>query len=328
MEEIIFPNQIRMFRRVRGITMKSLAKKLDLSLSAVSKIEKGYRRIDERHLKILSNYLNCPPEAIFVSDVSSQPEVIQAWATEQDRRRQMNMGGGLKTLGAGLRYIRGQKKLTLNEVAKRARMTLSVYHRIEMGERHVDEKHFKNIAHALGLSANELQVKIYELDMSGALDNLKHSDRRSGIYISKGGYNDIPISRFMLKEADAQEITIPIYGLPTERGTIRIDRDSPLGSIVCPSTFAKEADLYAVRLSVNTLVSLPRHSVLIVAPQAPIKNGDIALLRVGEHEVKPVTVQMRSDNSYLVSTATDSSGEVLSASQKNLLHRVVLIAMP
>ena len=58
MEEIIFPNQIRMFRRVRGKTMKSLADILNLSLSAISKIEKGYRRIDEEQLAKISKFLD------------------------------------------------------------------------------------------------------------------------------------------------------------------------------------------------------------------------------------------------------------------------------
>lgn len=41
MEEIIFPNQIRMFRRLRGRSMQELADHLGVSLSAISKIEKA-----------------------------------------------------------------------------------------------------------------------------------------------------------------------------------------------------------------------------------------------------------------------------------------------
>ena len=40
MEEIIFPNQIRMYRRLRGRSMQELADHLNVSLSAISKIEK------------------------------------------------------------------------------------------------------------------------------------------------------------------------------------------------------------------------------------------------------------------------------------------------
>ena len=58
MEEIIFPNQIRMIRRTRGKTMKEIAGILGVSLSAISKIEKGYRRIDENQLDKISSFLD------------------------------------------------------------------------------------------------------------------------------------------------------------------------------------------------------------------------------------------------------------------------------
>ena len=41
MEEIIFPNQIRMYRRIRNVGMQQLADYLGISLSAVSKIERA-----------------------------------------------------------------------------------------------------------------------------------------------------------------------------------------------------------------------------------------------------------------------------------------------
>lgn len=134
MEEIIFPNQIRMFRRMRGRSMQELADFLGVSLSAISKIEKGYRRIDQEQLVRIAEFLDCPLQDIFVNEHNSQPEVVQAWRREQDRRNRVNERSGLKTLGAGLRQIRGQKNLTLAEVAENAKMTLSVYHRIEMGQ--------------------------------------------------------------------------------------------------------------------------------------------------------------------------------------------------
>ena len=72
MEEIIFPNQIRMYRRVRGRSMQELADFLGVSLSAVSKIEKGYRRIDQEQLVRIAEFLDCPLQDIFVNEASSQ----------------------------------------------------------------------------------------------------------------------------------------------------------------------------------------------------------------------------------------------------------------
>lgn len=328
MEEIIFPNQIRMFRRVRGKPMKSLAQVLNLSLSAISKIEKGYRRIDEEQLEKISEFLNCPKEAIFVTETSSQPEVIKAWKREQDRRKKINAGSGLKTLGAGLRYIRGEKDLTLQDVTKGAHLTLSVYHRIEMGQREVDEKTFKDIAHALGYSEADLQLKIYELDMSGALDELKQAEDKAGIFTPKGGYNDLPVSRFMMRSADSKEVTVPIYGFPHVSGSIIIDKGNPTGSLICPSTYSDRKELYAVRLSSNTLGTiLPPQSVLIADPNDPVQNGDIALIPVGENMVKAVSLKIDKQGNIVASTLFPAEEKHLSRAELKKAHRVITIVM-
>ena len=328
MEEIIFPNQIRMFRRVRGISMKTLADHLKMSLSAVSKIERGYRRIDENQLRQLTQLLNCPPEAIFVTEKSSQPDVIKAWKNEQERRTKINSGSGLKTLGAGLRYLRGQKKLTLFKVAKGAGLTLSVYHRIEMGQREVEEDVLERIAHALGYSGADLQLKIYELDMSGALDELKDNDKKSGVETSKGGYNDLPVSRFMMKNADSQEVTVQVYGMPQKDGTIVIDRQRSVGSVICPSTLAREQDLYGIRLLTQTLGTvIPQRSILIVAPHAKVMNGDIVAEMVSENAVRLVSLAIHSDGKWYRHLA-DGTATPVPFEQVQQMQRVVYIAIP
>ena len=327
MEEIIFPNQIRMFRRVRGVSMKKLADYLGMSLSAISKIERGYRRIDEDQLKKVTQLLNCPPEAIFVTEESSQPEVIKAWKTEQERRAKINTGSGLKTLGAGLRYLRGQKKLTLFNVAKGAGLTLSVYHRIEMGQREVEEDVLERIAHALGYSGTDLQLKIYELDMSGALDELKDNDLKTGIETCKGGYNDLPVSRFMMKNADSQEVTLPIYGMPQKDGSLLVDRTHPVGSVICPSTLAKETDLYALRLMTNDLGPvIPQRSVMVVAPNAKVQDGDIAVLPGDGDFVRFASVGVGSDGHWF--RRQGDRVEPISFDDQKKLQRVIYIAIP
>lgn len=328
MEEIIFPNQIRMFRRVRGKSMQSLADAMGLSLSAISKIEKGYRRIDEAQLEKLCAFLDCPKEAIFVSP-NSQPDVIRAWKEEQDRRKKMNSGGGLKTLGAGLRYIRGEKKLTLMDVAKGARLTLSVYHRIEMGQREVEEKIFHNIAKALGMSEEELQLRVYELDMSGALDDLKKKEGKSGIFVAKGGYNDLPLSRFMVRSAESKETTFPIYGKAAENNLITIDKKRPTGMMICPPTLCDIEGLYGIRL-VQPLLGdvMPKHAVLIAAPRRDFQEGDLAVHYVNETDIEVFAVHRDRAGNLIAQMFFPAGEKLISSRTLSQLHKVVMIAMP
>ncbi len=273
MEEIVFPNQIRMARRRTGVSMQVLADRLRLSISAISKIEKGYRRLDEHQLKVVSDLLRCPVESLLVTERASQPEVIRAWKSEQERRHGINAGSGFKTLGVGLRYIRGQKKLTLAMVAQHAKISLAVYHRIEMGQREVDEKTFAAIARALGMSETDLQLKIYELDMSGALDDLK-GEIKSGIYAFKGGYNDLPIS---LDRPQPAEHSVPVCGTIRD-GRLVLDKNNPDGAVACPAACADDADAYAVRFLTPVQGIIPARAIAVVAPNARVQAGDLCLM--------------------------------------------------
>ena len=307
MEEIVFPNQLRMLRRVRGKRMQEIADLLGLSISALSKIEKGYRRLNEEQITKISEYLNCPTTALFVSDSTSQPEVLKAWQEEQDRRHRMNIGGGLQVLGSGLRYIRGQKKMTLNGVAKAAKLTLSVYHRIEMGQREVDEKTFANIARALGMNEEDLQLKIYELDSSGALDDLKMNTGKTGIDLFKGGYNDLPMSRLMMRAGDAKEVTLPITGTVDEKGKITMHPDTSIGAVLCPSTLANDVGLYAVRLG-QEFGQLPAGTVLIISPTTPLRSGDWVVFSQ-KNEASLMRVHMSENKDTWQLTSFDHSAK-------------------
>ena len=143
MEEIVFPNQIRINRKMRGVSMQDLADRLGISLSAISKIEKGYRRLNQEQLILVAEVLDCSLQDLYVNEQNSQHDVVMAWKKEQERRQEINKSSGLKVLGAALRYIRNDKSLTLIEVAENADMTLSVYHRIEMDKEKFPTKNIK-----------------------------------------------------------------------------------------------------------------------------------------------------------------------------------------
>lgn len=285
MEEIIFPNQIRMFRRLRGRSMQELADHLGVSLSAISKIEKGYRRVDQEQLVRVAEFLDCPLQELFVNEQNSQQEIVQSWRREQERRNKINEKSGLKTLGAGLRQIRNEKNLTLIEVAESADMTLSVYHRIEMGQREVSDKEFKNIAKALEMTAEELKEEIKSLEDKGMLEEIiQRNDAKYKLLSTPRG----AISAFTNAVNNSQDnIKISVYGTAGKDGNVIIDFDEETKKVQRPVKLFSKKDAYAVNLCTRRLGTLlPTRSILFVDPQDIVSVGDIALYFVDEKKLK------------------------------------------
>jgi transcriptional regulator with XRE-family HTH domain len=308
MEEIIFPNQIRMYRRVRNKSMQALADYLNISLSAVSKIEKGYRRVDKDQLAKVCAFLDCEPADVFVNEATTQPEVIEAWRMEQERRSKINERSGIKTIGAGFRYLRGQQGLTLADIAKAANLTLSVYHRVEMGQREVTEKEFVDISRALGFTPEELQVKVYDLDRTGALEEfIQPGDAKfRAITSASNSYADLPIGRIGLKskERSGNAIALNVYGYAGENGDVVIDKNKVSGTIMCPPNVSEPSQAYGVNLCSRRLGAfLPSRSILVADPAKKVVPGDIALLYTSENTAKFVSIREdEAGNFYGVQT--------------------------
>ena len=331
MEEIIFPNQIRMYRRVRGRSMQELADFLGVSLSAVSKIEKGYRRIDQEQLVRIAEFLDCSLQEIFVNEASSQPDVVQAWRREQERRNRVNERSGLKMLGAGLRYIRGQKNLTLADVADGSELTLSVYHRIEMGQREVSEDEISRIARALGYTNDELQKQIYDLDKAGVLEEFiqRNDARYRAVSAVKTGYPELPVSKAAGFKQEHQDVVLQIYGQPGENGTIIIDHQTSLGTISCLAGTVNPSSSYAVSLCTRRLGNLlPARSVLIVDPTKMVGLGDIAVMYLNDTEARLVSVREDIDGKMFGVLWNPEEKIEISESEAAALHRVVQICLP
>ena len=287
MEEIIFPNQIRMYRRLRGRSMQELADHLSVSLSAISKIEKGYRRVDQEQLVRVAEFLDCPLQDLFVNEQNSQLEVVQSWRREQERRNKINEKSGLKTLGAGLRQIRNEKNLTLIEVAEGSDMTLSVYHRIEMGQREVSDKEFKNIAKALGMEPEKLKEEIKSLDEKGLLEEIiQRNDSKYKLLSTPRG----AISSFVSATQETPKISV--YGTAGKDGDVVIDLSNETNKIDCPPQLVGKKDVYAVNLSTRRLGTLlPTRSVLCVNPNDVVSVGDIAIYYTAENEAKILSIR-------------------------------------
>ena len=321
MEEIIFPNQIRMFRRLRGRSMQELADHLSVSLSAISKIEKGYRRVDQEQLVRVAEFLDCPLQDLFVNEQNSQQEIVQAWRREQERRNKINEKTGLKTLGAGLRQIRNEKNLTLIEVAESADMTLSVYHRIEMGQREVSDKEMKNIAKALNTSVDALKNDIKALEDKGMLDEIiQRNDAKYKLLSTPRG----AISSFGSSIPDGLKISV--YGIAGKDGDVFIDFSQETRKVQRPSTLYGKKDAYAVNLCTRRLGSLlPTRSVLFVDPQEMVSVGDIAIYYTSENDAKILSIR-EDENGKLYGMRWNPDDRIeLGNDDLNKIHKVVAI---
>lgn len=321
MEEIIFPNQIRMHRKLHGMPMQELADHLGVSLSAISKIEKGYRRLNQEQLIQVAELLDCSLKDLYVNEQNSQQDVVQAWKREQERRCKINQNAGLKTLGAGLRHIRTDKGLTLIEVAENADMTLSVYHRIEMGQREVSDKEYRNIAKALSLPVEKLKAAIQQLDDEGQLEDIiEHNDTRYKLL------NNARYSNMSNSNSESDMIMIPVYGNSNPEGNIIVSRGGNLKEITCPIQLQHKPDIYAVNLCTRRLGSLlSNRSVLILDPSEVVSAGDIALYYMNEEETKLLSIR-EDENGQLYGLRWNPDERVnLSNSDLTKMHKVVMI---
>ncbi|MBO5039009.1 MAG: helix-turn-helix domain-containing protein [Alphaproteobacteria bacterium] len=289
MEEIVFPNQIRINRKMRGVSMQDLADRLGISLSAISKIEKGYRRLNQEQLITVAEILDCSLQDLYVNEQNSQHEVVMAWKKEQERRQEINKSSGLKVLGAALRYIRNEKSLTLIEVAENAEMTLSVYHRIEMGQREVSDKEYKNIAKALGLELDDLKAEVKRLDEAGVLEEIIiHNDTKYKI----NNMNRMAADHNNL--VDLEALKVPVFGVSGSDGSIMVDRGVSSKEAVKPANLFDKHDVYGVSLCTRRLGSiLSSRATMFVAPSEVASVGDIALYYKTEQQA--FVVSLRED---------------------------------
>ncbi len=322
MEEIIFPNQIRMHRRLRGVPMQVLADHLGVSLSAISKIEKGYRRLNQEQLIQVAELLDCALQDLYVNEQNSEQDVVQAWKREQDRRSKINQSAGLKTLGAGLRHIRNEKGLTLIEVSEHADMTLSVYHRIEMGQREVSDSEYRNIARALSMTVDKLKNEIKKLDSAGQLsDIIEHNDNRYKV-LNNTRYANLNGNA----GGDDDAAMIPIYGQGNAEGNIVIEKSGNFKEMACPHQLQNKQDIYAVNLCTRRLGSLlSSRAVLILDPNEVVSAGDIALYYINENETKLLSIR-EDENGQLYGLRWNPDERInFNNSDLTKLHKVAVI---
>lgn len=329
-EEIIFPNNIRNIRAAKGMKMTELAKRANLSLSAVSKIEKGVRRLNQNQLLNVCKILGCKLSDIFIHESDA---VAQNWQKEIKRRLTDNEGSGLKVFGSGLRKIRQRSEKTIAEAAKAAKMTLSVYHKIEVGQREVYENEIEVLANAFGYTASQLFNEIAKLYNNGDLTKqinkvtervksvLEPGNPTSGLNINGGLYGA------QLYD-NARKKLVPVFGNPS--GKCIKFKKSDETMIVAPSSMEGRNGIYAVVPNSKRLGGfIPENSYVFADANIKPAVGDLAIcIDANFSEMNPEEIA----NAQIAVIRQDTHGKVyghISNPEEKItaatMHKVVMI---
>lgn len=331
-EEIIFPNNIRNIRAAKGIKMTDLARRANLSLSAVSKIEKGVRRLNQKQLLNICTILGCKLSDIFIHESDAG---AQNWQKEIKRRLTDNEGSGLKVFGSGLRKIRQRSEKTIADAAHAANMTLSVYHKIEVGQREVYENEIDVLAKAFGYTATQLFDEIAKLYNSGDLTKqinkvtervksvIEPRNPRSGLDINGGLYGA------QLYD-NARKKLVPVFGTPNGKSIKLKKSDETM--IVAPLTLEGRSDIYAVvPNSKRTNGFIPESAYVFADASITPKVGDLAIA------IDTDFSQLKSDDvvdANIVVVRQDTHGKMyghISNPDEKInaktLHKIVMIVM-
>ena len=331
-EEIIFPNNIRNIRLANGMKMTELARRAGLSLSAVSKIEKGVRRLNQKQLLNICNILGCKLSDIFIKE---SDDVANLWQSEIKRRMSDNENSGLKVFGSGLRKIRQQTGKTIAQAAKDAGMTLSVYHKIEVGQREIYQNEIEPLAKSFALGAEELFDKIANLYKSGELNKhiSKVKERVKSVLVPGNPISgmDMHGGLYGAKLYDsARKKLVPVFGTPA--GKAIAFRKSDKTMIVAPMTLEGRAGIYAVMPNSKRLGGfIPEKSYVFADAATLAQPGDLAVAIDTDFDALDDETTV---NAQIVSVRQDSKGKVygqMSSPDEKLtaktMHKVVMIVM-
>ena len=330
-EEIIFPNNIRNIRLANGMKMTELARQANLSLSAVSKIEKGVRRLNQKQLLNICNILGCKLSDIFIKE---SDDVAAQWQNEIKRRLTDNEDNGLKIFGSGLRKIRQQTGKTIAQAASDAGMTLSVYHKIEVGQREIYENEIEPLAKSFGYTTNTLLDKIAALYKAGELTKQinKIQERVKSVLVPGNPMSGIDHSSlFGAKLYDsARKKLVPVFGVPSGK-TIAFKK-SDKTMVVAPIPLEGRQGIYAVRPNSKRLGGyIPEKSYVFADSETPASVGDLAVCIDADFNALDSNEIV---NAQIASVRSDPKGRIygqISSPEEKVtgktMHRVIMIVM-
>ncbi len=338
MEEIVFPNKVRVMRRMRGYTMQELSDYMALSLSLLSKMEKGFRRINPEQMEQISEFLDCEKDDLYMHEKDDKSEIMSVWKEAIERRRRHNEESGLRVVGAGLRFIRSQFNITIGNFSKKAGITSSVYHRVEAGERDMYESELAGISKTLGMMPEELVQEIYNLYKSGVLEKFSDNSRvgRGKPHVSPTAKSIEALSKTVFGAniyKFSKKKMVALLGHGTEDGKIHINKEAET-LVVAPFTLKNKKSIYAVKSHPSsTKHVLPENAVYFIRSDSIVSDGDLAIVyekhfdEHEEHDAELVSVK-RNERRQLVATSHITGEEYnVDDLEKGRIHKITFIAL-
>ncbi len=334
LEEIIFPNNIRNIRIAAGMKMTELARRSHLSLSAISKIEKGVRRLNQKQLLNICNILGCKLSDIFIKEDDA---VAGQWQDEIKRRLNDNEDNGLKVFGSGLRKMRQQLGKTIAQIAHDAGMTLSVYHKIEVGQREIYQNEIEPLAKAFATSAEKLFDRIAALYKSGELNKQinKVNERVNSVLVPDNPASSLDNHEhgglYGAKLYDsARRKLVPVFGTPSGKAIAFKKSDETM--IVAPMSLEGHAGIYAVVPNPKRLGGfMSEHAYVFADSTATPAVGDLAVCVDTDFDTLDYET---AATAQIASVRQDSRGkiygQIASPDEKIVaptMHKVIMIIM-
>lgn len=310
--EIVFPNNIRSLRLTKGLTQGGLGKLLNppMVVSTVSKIENGERRLSNLQIADFAQVLGCRPELIPVVTGRDRPDDVRRWQDAQQVAIQRSVESGAAAVGYVLAQLRKKNGKTMQQVADAIGVTISVYHRIEMASRMVQDEEIKALAAFYGMPDTKL-IKLFERRTGENREQLKNGvppeellprfprsllkeDAKWGQlgalerYAMRRSLRVVPTGR--------RNLPLPVHGetrLNQADGSraFIIDREASVDQLRIDDLFQAREDCFLVRNYSNRLGFLMRAGALaFVDPAANVGVGDIVFFVRRDHTADAAVV--------------------------------------
>jgi transcriptional regulator with XRE-family HTH domain len=295
--EIVFPNNIKVFRLDKGLTQSGLGLLLNppMVVSTVSKIENGERRLSNLQIANFAEILGCQPESIPVVTGRDKPDHVRHWQDAQQVAIQQSVDSGAAAVGYVLAQLRKKNGKTMQQVADAIGVTISVYHRIEMASRMVQDGEIKALATLYDMPEAKL-IKLFERRTRENREQLENGVppeellprfprsllKEDAKWGQLGALERYAMRRSLrVVSSGRRNLPLPVHGetrLNENEGgrAFVIDRGSSIDQIRSDELFQVREDSFLVRNYSNRLGFLMRAGALaFIDPSATAGVGDI-----------------------------------------------------